>query len=649
MDMMDRIAASPLGVAVQRRLFTGDGRLENEPPDSAAAIPQTVVAAASQQQVAAGNVDLLEENKRLRRDLDDAAAKIDALSSMMAAVNDNLLIQQTQQQELAASQLRSPAKKNAPDDDDDDDADAAAPEQPEFEEQDDQTDDDQTDSDTDDDQDDHDDQEGETGDHCQETVVSAIDLECHIGALQTLLWYREHNPDLYRNTDKRRTVNGPTMYDHLLQHNAEVVNELQRAIAVPGPHMSQAVNRFTASVAAGNKTTKCSIASLLLEAYSRTRSESVAEDARGIVIDAVSRSRDLEQMLREVRMTGRYNREIGADDDIRVASLRGFKDFDPARAAGRKRWLLMQQIFTAFFEKPGNRDSSEKQAKKAWKALQITSVAEFIPLEKKAFRRYKQAGGDVSEASRIKTVKKKFSAEMKKAFKQYKKAEASAGRGDEALEKKWGTFRSVFERVGKAVEDTETDSTGSSDDQGDVEKQSGPGRGRDDDCFEYFCLGSCRYGDRCKYNHDGGESNSRRLTIADKEDNCLQFMQYGSCRRSDKGKCPLVHDASKVKPKDANDRPSPGALSSDQHTAVVRYSENKGLNAWEVSWETVKADGGLEKWLPAGTDDGQNARKPKLYPVLQKRTKADGGRNASVCAMVAPDRSYAAVAAGGVA
>ena len=109
-----------------------------------------------------------------------------------------------------------------------------------------------------------------------------------------------------------------------------------------------------------------------------------------------------------------------------------------------------------------------------------------------------------------------------------------------------------------------------------------------------------------------------------------------------------MHDASKVKPKNANDRPSTGALSSDQHTAVVRYSENKKLNAWEVSWETVKADGGLEKWLPAGTDDGQNARKSRLYPVLQKRTKADGDRNAGVYAMVVTDRSYAAVVTGGM-
>ena len=228
--MMERMTASPLGAAVQRRLFTGDGRLENEPPDSAAEIPQTVVAAANQQSVPAGTNDLQEENKRLRRDLDDATAKIDALSSMMAAVNDNMLIQQAQQQNLAASQLRRPA--NDADDADDNDPDAKNDQKQEQrdkdDEEDDQTDDDQEDDDSDDqeddDSDDQDDQGDKTGDHYQETVVSAIDLECHIGALQTLLWYREHNPELYRDTDRRRTVNGPTMYDHIERNNAGVIS-----------------------------------------------------------------------------------------------------------------------------------------------------------------------------------------------------------------------------------------------------------------------------------------------------------------------------------------------------------------------------------------------------------------------------------------
>ena len=84
--MMERMTASPLKAAVQRRLFTGDNRLENEPPDSAAEIPQAVAAAANQQSVPAGTNDILEENKKLRRDLDDATAKIaiDALSILVA-------------------------------------------------------------------------------------------------------------------------------------------------------------------------------------------------------------------------------------------------------------------------------------------------------------------------------------------------------------------------------------------------------------------------------------------------------------------------------------------------------------------------------------------------------------------------------------
>ena len=152
-------------------------------------------------------------------------------------------------------------------------------------------------------------------------MVSAIDLECHIGALQTLLWYREHNPDIHRDTDRRRTVNGPTMFDHLTLHSAEVIDELQ---------MGQAFNKFTA----GGKIDKCSISSLLLEAFCRSGCESVAEDARGIVIDAVSRSRDLDAMLQEVVKTGMFDREAGADDEIRLAELDGFQDFNPATAAG---------------------------------------------------------------------------------------------------------------------------------------------------------------------------------------------------------------------------------------------------------------------------------------------------------------------------
>ena len=118
------------------------------------------------------------------------------------------------------------------------------------------------------------------------------------------------NHELYRDTDRRRTVNGPTMYDHIEKNNAGVIRALQEAISQPGPHIGQAFNRFTASVAAGSKINKCSISSLLLEAFCRSECESVAEDARGIVIDAVSRSRDLDAMLQEVVETGMTGRQV---------------------------------------------------------------------------------------------------------------------------------------------------------------------------------------------------------------------------------------------------------------------------------------------------------------------------------------------------
>ena len=54
------------------------------------------------------------------------------------------------------------------------------------------------------------------GDSCmpeQVAAVSARELECPISALKTLLWYKQHDPPLHREGDKRWTVNGPTMYD----------------------------------------------------------------------------------------------------------------------------------------------------------------------------------------------------------------------------------------------------------------------------------------------------------------------------------------------------------------------------------------------------------------------------------------------------
>ena len=98
-----------------------------------------------------------------------------------------------------------------------------------------------------------------------------------------------------------------------------------------------------------------------------------------------------------------------------------------------------------------------------------------------------------------------------------------------------------------------------------------------------------------------------------------------------------------MKPRGKDDRPAPGALSSEQHQAIVRYSENKRLNAWEVSWETVKADGGLEKWFES--DDDKGTRRPKLFPVLKNDSwKNKRGSSSFLASMMAADETEAAEA-----
>jgi len=435
------------------------------------------------------------------------------------------------------------------------------------------------------------------------------------------------------------TVNSATLYDFIAQNRPEVIAALQTAIAEPGPHIQQAVNAFTAAVASGHrKVDKCSISGLLLEAYSRAESEAVAEDARGLVANAVFRSRELSALEREVEGSGIFDREL-SEGDFRVASLDGFLDFDPATAAGRGRWIQLQRILTVYFSKPGNKKKSEKKAEKKWRQLQVQPVSKFIPMEKKAFRLWKQAGGDITDSSRIKIVKKRFGKELKSAYKSYKRVEAANGDKDDGLEKDWGKFCKVLEKVGRALEDEDSSSSDESD---AVDQQSNRTAGRKkkttigaEECLEYFCLGTCTYGARCKYGHDGVE-NSKRLEVADGDDNCLQYLKYGNCRRKEKGNCPLVHDPGVLDAMDKDERPAPGMLTSDQHSAVVSYAEANSLDASKVSWETVKADGGLGEWLKPKKDS-----MPKVFPVLKPRVKVDaarGGIHMAICA--AQDEEY---------
>jgi len=154
--------------------------------------------------------------------------------------------------------------------------------------------------------------DGDSCPHEQGTAVSARELECPISALQTLMWYERHDPPLHREGDKRWTVNGPTMYDHLDDSRSDVTAALEAAVSEPGPQVEAAMNEFVSAVTAavpGGRMAQHSIFSLLVEGYKRCGSESVVEDARGLVVNAVARSQDLGALVAEIRNEGVFDRE----------------------------------------------------------------------------------------------------------------------------------------------------------------------------------------------------------------------------------------------------------------------------------------------------------------------------------------------------
>jgi hypothetical protein len=172
------------------------------------------------------------------------------------------------------------------------------------------------------------------GDSCmseQIAAVSARELECPINALQTLLWYEQHDPTLHREGDKRWTIKGPTMYDHIAKNRSDMTDKYESAVAEPGPQVEAAMNEFMGAVREsqqGGKVTEHSMASLLAEGFKRCGSEAVAEDARGLVLNAVVRSKDLGALVAEVEAEGVFDREV-SEADVRIADMPGCQDFDP--------------------------------------------------------------------------------------------------------------------------------------------------------------------------------------------------------------------------------------------------------------------------------------------------------------------------------
>jgi hypothetical protein len=241
-----------------------------------------------------------------------------------------------------------------------------------------------------------------------------------------------------------------TFYDFLDTNRSKVTAALEQGVLERGPLVERAVNEFVEAVTPGNNPAAHSMAGTLICGFKRSGSKAVIGNLRGLCMNALHRSRDLGELISEVSTSGMFDREVAAVR-IRANDMEGFQDFDPGTKQGRQRWVQLQELVVAFFGKSANRQLSEDKARAVLDALKIHTVSEYIPEEEQAHEDFRSAGGEISEADRIKTTKAKFGKKLKTAYESYVEMKAIDNGADELLEKRWGRFLSVLEKVGGAV------------------------------------------------------------------------------------------------------------------------------------------------------------------------------------------------------
>jgi hypothetical protein len=401
-----------------------------------------------------------------------------------------------------------------------------------------------------------------------------------------------------------------------------VTAALIEGVSVPGVTTADAVDDFEAEVAPwleadGSPPAKHMMAGLVIEGFKRA-SAAVSEDAKALVHCCVLRSGDIQSMPSEIRQAGKYDMKTSESEE-RVGQLPGFRDFDPATAGGSENWDLVKKVLVAYGSKSVNAAVDEQVAKELWEQVEMTNVREFTALERRAYRDWKRAGGSISDSTRIQNIKSRFGSQMMAAYNAYVLSEDTHGRHDPQLEKQWSRFKQVFRRVGQAVERSGGEVSAAAPAQAAQIRRNvfavmaargaagGPVSGAAADntpeqlrlmnvknmCFEHSKLGSCSYGERCRFNHDG-EPGALRHLIVNEAGECVQYNRFGNCRRQERGKCTFVHNpqsvqaAAAAQPAQAPAQNSTAVVTEEQHKQVMDYAAAAGRDPSAVTFEEVQ-------------------------------------------------------------
>jgi hypothetical protein len=129
-------------------------------------------------------------------------------------------------------------------------------------------------------------------------------------------------------------VDCTSFYDFLEEKRSGVTAALKQGLSERGPKLVSAVDDFVEAVTPGNNPAAHSMSGILLCGFRKGGSKAIIGDARGLVMNAVHRSRDLAALIKEVRREGVFNRTVAASSK-RINEMKGFMDFCPKYRAGQ--------------------------------------------------------------------------------------------------------------------------------------------------------------------------------------------------------------------------------------------------------------------------------------------------------------------------
>ena len=103
-----------------------------------------------------------------------------------------------------------------------------------------------------------------------------------------------------------------------------------------------------------------------------------------------------------------FDRKVAASNK-KVDEMVGFMHFCPSTEQGRQRWVQLQELFIVFFGVSANKQVGEDKAREVLNNLRVeAAISDCIQEEQEAYQDFCDAGGQISEATRVEISKAKF-------------------------------------------------------------------------------------------------------------------------------------------------------------------------------------------------------------------------------------------------